>query len=453
MKSSIELQVISYMLHNPFSEETNKLLEYDEAYYDAFKNEIKFIFKHFDTTGKVPDIFTFTAQFPDLDEALPLVKEPLSWLCDQLELNKLRIDLVTMFNDVTSLGEGDARDGWDLVEMRCEQRHKLDRSKPMNIAKDVEERSRLVQEYSKQTRIPTGFDAIDKAMYGGLSTVEELLLLLARTGSGKSWICTKMMESAQYHGFNAAYYSPEMQASYIGTRFDTWRGHFANSQLFQGQYTEEYMKHLEELKKESADAFVIEDKDAPDNVVTVPFLRSFVKNNKIKLLIIDGLSYMIDVRARKGDSDSTKYKNICEDLFRLSKQCGCAVVVVVQANRATKDTKADKGVPFPDTYNIEGSDHPARIATQIFAIRQIFEKHILDIRLEKARNAQNQKPLFSYAWNINTGTLDYLPSNEELPTVSTPVVSSGFTAPDISGLNTTATVEDIGLDIDDNVEF
>lgn len=135
----------------------------------------------------------------------------------------------------------------------------------------------------------------------------------------------------------------------------------------------------------------------------------------------------------------------------MSKECGCAIAVAVQANRATKDSKDEKGEPFPNLYNIEGSDHPARIATQVFAIRQIFEKHILDIRLEKSRNAQNQKPMFSYNWNINTGVADYIPNTEDLPTVSTPVVNSGLNTPDISGLTSSEDFED---DIDlSSIEF
>jgi hypothetical protein len=134
----------------------------------------------------------------------------------------------------------------------------------------------------------------------------------------------------------------------------------------------------------------------------------------------------------------------------MSKQCGCAVIVVVQANRATKESKDEKGEPFPNLYNVEGSDHPARICTQAFAIRQVFDKHILDIRLEKARNAMNQKPIFSYKWDINAGNLEYVPNPDELPVASTPVVDSGFqTTNGISSLS----VNDIELDIDEDVDF
>ena len=117
--------------------------------------------------------------------------------------------------------------------------------------------------------------------------------------------------------------------------------------------------------------------------------------------------------SKKSDTDYTKYKNLCTDLFRLSKQFGCAVVVAMQANRETKESKDDKGDPFPSLYNVEGSDHPGRIATQAFSLRQIFDKHVLDIRLEKSRIANNQKPVLSYAWDVNTGNMQYLPGGDD----------------------------------------
>ena len=285
-------------------------------------------------------------------------------------------------------------------------------------------------------------------MYGGLSTIEELLLIVARTNSGKSWICTKMMESAQRNGFPVLYYSPEMQASYLGTRFDTWRGHFQNNLLYQGKYSEQYEDYIRRLQDENVSAFVLEDKDMSEGNVNVPALLSLVKRYGIKELIIDGLSYMEDTK--RSDTDYIKYKNICLDLFKLSKQCGCAVVIAMQANRETKNIKDDKGDALPTLYEIEGSDHPARIATQAFSVRQIFDKHVLDIRLEKSRIANNQKPILSYSWDVNTGNMQYLPGGEDDPVaqVLTPVtpsvnVTSHVSASDSSVLDDNSFEDDV----------
>lgn len=448
MITSIELQVISRILTTELLEEAETLCGFDESYYSVFKPHIQFILNHKEKYNDVPDVFTFTAKFPDI--TLVKVQEPLSYLTEEMNKNKQHIILLETFNKLKELGSEDVTDAWAYLERQCERVAMLDSSQPLDLVKNAQERSRQVIEYSKQRRIPTGFAEIDKVMYGGFSTVEELVILVARTNTGKSWVGTRMMETAQKNGFPVLYYSPEMQASFLGTRFDTWRGNFKNSQLHQGKYNEQYYEYLKNLKSEETSAFVLEDKDAPNEEINVPFLKKLVKKHGIKLLVIDGLSYMEDSSGKKGDSDYIKYRNLCADLFRLSKQCGCAVVIMMQANRETKNNKDDKGEVFPNIYNVEGSDHPARIATQVFAMRQIFDKHVLDIRLEKSRNANNQKPTFSYAWDVDTGNMQFLPSADKSGTATiTPIINPGLT-----NVDAVTQTDDIVLDdSDEEVEF
>lgn len=447
MITSIELQVISKLLTSDSEDEIKELIQFDSSYYSIFKPHIQFILNHFYKYNDTPDVFTFQSEFPDV--TLVTVSEPLTYLCQEMRKNKQHIILIETFNKLKDLGSGDVSDAWKYLSAQCDRVNQLDSTAPLDIVKEAKKRSDEVAEYSKKARIPTGFPEIDKLMYGGLSTVEELLLILARTNTGKSWVCTKMMESAQKNGFPVLYYSPEMKASFIGTRFDTWRAHFQNSKLFQGKYDDNYLDYLKALAMQETSAYVLEDSDMPDDEVNVPNIQNMVERYKIKLLIIDGLSYMSD--SRKSDTDYVKYKNLCTDLFKLSKKYGCAVVIAMQANRATQETKDDKGQPFPSLYNLEGSDHPGRIATQAFSLRQVFDKHVLDIRLEKSRMANNQKPICSYAWDVNTGNMQYLPGGDDddpmnnsitPPTVNLPQVTSHIT-------------NDIDLDDidDDDVEF
>ena len=454
MISSIELQVISKILTTEDENEVNTLCFYDPSYYSVFKEHIEFILHHREVNGQVPDVFTFQAQFPDI--TLVRVTEPLSYLIRELKKNKQHIILLETFNKLKDLGSGDVTEAWQYLSLQCEKASQLDNSTPLDIVKDARFRSEQVREFSKQSRIPTGFDEIDKLMYGGLSTVEELLIILARTNTGKSWVCTRMMESAQRHGFPVLYYSPEMQASFLGTRFDTWRSHFQNNQLFRGNYTDQYLEYLDKLSEEETSAFVLEDKDVSEGSVSVPGLEHIVSKYGIKLLIIDGLSYMEDVHKSRSDYD--KYKNICLDLFKLSKKYGCAVVVAMQANRETRDNKDDKGDPFPNLYNAEGSDHPARIATQAFALRQVFDKHVLDIRLEKSRMANNQKPVLSYAWDVNTGNMQYLPGDDADDPISNVITPSAVmnTQSNISvdaDKLIDSSIDTDELDFDEDVEF
>lgn len=448
MITSIELQVISKLLTTDDPSVVEQLLQFDGSYYSVFRPHIEFIIKHHQQYGNIPDVFTFQAEFPDIN--LVQVGESAEFISNEMRKNKQHILLLETFNKLKDLGSGDISEAWDYLQHQCDKAHSLDNTRPMDLVKDARVRAAEVVEFSKQKRIPTGFPEVDKLMYGGLSTVEELLVIIARTNTGKSWVCTKMMESAQSNNFPVLYYSPEMRAAFLGTRFDTWRNHFQNSQLFQGNYTAQYYEYLKSLSKEETAAFVLEDKDVSEGAVTVSVLDRLVARNRIRLLIIDGLSYMVD--EMRADSDYIRYKNICAGLFQLSKKHQCAVVVVMQANRETRETKDDKGDVFPTMYNAEGSDHPSRIATQVFSLRQVFDKHVLDIRLEKSRMANNQKPVLSYAWDPNTGSCRYLPDGENDPVSSMPATTpSVATSPNI-GIHHTAP-DDISLDDDDDVEF
>ena len=628
MTSSVELQVISKILTTDSSIELDRLCAYDESYYAVFKEHIRFILEHKQQYGDVPDVFTFQAKFEDI--VLVQVNEPIQFLEDGLRKNKQQILLLETFNKLSDLGSADVSEAWEYLSNQVDRASELDTSQPLNIVKDADKRAQQILEFNKQKRIPTGFKQIDKCLYGGLSTVEELLVIIARTNSGKaqplwskvltphgwktmgevqigdtligknndngkviqifpqgvkdyyrvhfddgtyaeccddhlwevvdidkrinhisdeyevlklsnirksdttytvdlcgqlefdatilfpneveyaqangyfvttenvidsnrsykiitrieyvgktecqcilldneshtyitdgytvthnSWVCTKMMESAQANGFPVLFYSPEMQSCFIGARFDTWRSHFKNSDLFRGNYTEEYLNYLKDLAQNSTDAFVVEDKDMSEGKTTVSGLERLVKKHHIKLLIVDGLSYIAE--EKKAANDSIKYKDICNGLFRLSKTYGCAVVVAMQANRDTKETKDEKGLPFPTMHEAESSDHPARIATQVFTMRQIFEKHIMDIRLEKSRTAANTRPVFSYSWDPNTGNMEYVENVEEsantpVPTsTSVPTVSSTISIGNTS--NTIDGFDSLDDDDDDDIEF
>lgn len=739
MISSVELQAISRILTTESDEEINTLCSYDDSYYAVFNDQINFILDHRSKYGQVPDVFTFQAEFPDLE--LVKVREPISYIETELKKNKQFIILNETFNKIKDLSSGDVSVTLQYLQSQCEKAQQLDSCQPLDIVHQAKERAKTVEELSKQARIPTGFAEIDKLMYGGLSTVEELLLIVARTNSGKAqplwskvltpsgwkkmgdiqigdvvvgqnndngrvveifpqgvkdyyritfndgtyaeccddhlwnvldsdrrqrsnpnygeyltlttkelrttldrrysvdisepiefdvpfdeeneldgyllgvilgdgeldgknfvlsklieygltdkksttrfipkhyltapvhvrkallaglvdtnghvpdpdegvwefdtdseqlaldfaelarslgvmikvsesrhlicrsifnpfilsskaekyhhdatkryckmiesielvgqtecqcimldnkshtyitddyilthntWVLTKMMEASQKNGFPVLFYSPEMQGSFLATRFDTWRIHFPNSQLHQGKYDEQYWNYLEDLSKQETSAYILEDKDMTEGEVNVRGLENLVRALGIKLLIIDGLSYMADVN--KADTDYIRYKNICNGLFKLSKQYHCAVVIAMQANRETRECRDDKGDPFPNLYNVEGSDHPARICTQAFAIRQVFDKHVLDIRLEKSRNANNQKPVLSYSWDINTGNMQYLPNSDAL---DSPVAGGNSIAPvNISGVlskQVSAPTTDLSDDdFDEEVEF
>lgn len=444
MNSAIELQIISKILTSDDEVLVNDLCGFDSSYYSVFKRQIEFILDHVSRFGSVPDVFTFTAEFPDVT-LVEVSREPREFLISELKRNKQRILLLETFNKLKDLGSGDVTDAWAYLSQQCDLSASLEDTAPMNIIADADVRAEQVKEWAKQKRIPTGFPELDKLTYGGWSTVEELVSIVASTNSGKSWMAAKSLEAAHKAGFPCAIYSPEMQASYFATRFDTWRAHFKNSELFQGKYTDDYMQYISALRNDPVPAFIIEDKDMPDGV-SPRHLETFIKKHGIKLLIVDGISYMSD--DKRASSDYERLTHIAKDLFQVSKKYGCAIVVMVQANRETKDAKDEKGVPFPSIYNVAGAFSIIQISTQAFAMRQLFDKHVFELKLEKTRMAKNDKNILSYSWDVNTGNMQYMQGDqEEDPMVDTPTadIITNPIGPDNTGLDLSGE--------DDNVEF
>ena len=450
MNSSIEIQVISKILTSEDTALVNELCSFDSSYYAVYKKQIEFILNHLNRYGTVPDVFTFDAEFPEV-ALVDVSREPREFLIDEIKRNKQRLLLVETFNTLKDLGSGDVTDAWEYLNRQCDASAKLLGNKPMNIIAQAQERAEQVKLWAKQARIPSGFAELDKLMYGGWSTVEEFAVFIASTNSGKSWCCAQMMEAAHRAGFPVALYSPEMRSEYFATRFDTWRGHFKNSELFQGKYTDDYEKYIETLANDPVPAFIIENKHMPEGVSPL-HIGNFIKQNNVKLLIVDGISYMSD--DRKSSSDYERLGHIAWDLFEVSKKHGCAVVIAAQANRASKESKDEKGVPFPTIYDIAGSFAINQVATQVFALRQIFDKHVFEIRLEKTRMAKNNKDILSYSWDVNTGNRQYMAGGaDEDPMIDTPdtadiLPTTDGPVPDI--------LKDLDLDLDDKgngVEF
>ena len=161
-------QDVDYIVINDCStdneEEINTLLTFDSSYYSVFKPQIEFIFKHKDTYGDVPDVFTFQAEFPEV--TLVQVTESLKYITSEMRKNKQHIILLETFNKIKDLGSGDVSEAWQYISNQCERVSRLDATEPMDIIKDAKVRADQVLEFSKQTRIPTGFPEIDKLMYG-----------------------------------------------------------------------------------------------------------------------------------------------------------------------------------------------------------------------------------------------------------------------------------------------
>ncbi|MBO4542249.1 MAG: hypothetical protein J5725_03615 [Bacteroidales bacterium] len=380
----------------------------DETYFHPYEKEFNFIQDHFSKYKVVPDVETFVAEFPDF--SIFECNEPEQYLLDAMNEERLYSLAVPIIQRSADILRGNSNDAVEFLMGKLPSLNRQIGIKTTDIIAQAQER---FASYEKKLNgddrdfcITTGFREMDDVIHG-FSRGEELVVLFARTNQGKSWVLTKMLTHAWQIGMNVGFVSPEMSADKIGYRFDTIYKHFNNSALDWGKPCDGYEDYVKELSSRS-NKFCVSTPMDFGNEITVNKLRTFVEINKIDILGIDGISYIIDKRKNKFDNRQAELTHISEDLFALSLELKIPIIIVVQANR--DGVKVNGG--NLELENIRDADGIAYNASKVIAIRQKADEEILQLTIKKNRNGMVGGK-FIYHWKPATGEFEYIPSEDD----------------------------------------
>ena len=379
-------------------------------YFVGYENEYEFIENHIKQYGNVPDQATFLTKFPDFE--IVECTESDKYLVDTIREEYLYYKSIPVLQKAADLLKSDSNSaaiyminalknlqpnymlgGTDIVSQGYDRYNKfIDR-----------------KEHQKEWFFTSGFEELDDLIHG-IQREEELVVIVARTNQGKSWVLEKMCTHVWQLGFNIGYISPEMGAVNIGYRFDTLHKNFSNKGLMWGKNDiedSEYKTYIEQLKSHK-NKFMVATPNDFDRQITVTKLRNWIQQYKLDLIAIDGITYITDERYRKGDNKTTTLTNISEDLMSLSMEMKVPILVVVQANRGAVQNDNDSA---PELETIRDSDGIAMNASKVLSIRQT-KDGVLKIEVKKQRfGAVGGKLL--YNWDINTGTFNFIPSYDD----------------------------------------
>lgn len=406
----IALQVLSKVL----TTQDNALIlsnNLTKEYFVGYESEYEFIQEHFEKYGNIPDKATFLAKFPEIE--LVEVQESDRYLVDTIREEYLYNKSVPVVQEVARLLTLDANAASEYMLSQLPQLQPKYTTQGIDIIQQSQQRYEQYMERRERQRdwyFPTGFDELDKIIHG-IERQEELMVLFARLGQGKSWILEKICMNVWNLGFNVGYISPEMSASSIGFRFDTLYKNYSNKSLLWGNddiEDEGYKGYLEELAQ-NKNKFVVATTADFDRSVTVSKLRNFVKQNDLHLLAIDGIKYLTDERGKRNDNLTTTLTNVSEDLIQMSVELKIPILVVVQANRGGVLEQGEEGTP--EIENIRDSDGIAQNATKVIALRQK-QEGLLEMGIKKQRFGQTGGKL-NYEWDINTGRFTFVPSYDD----------------------------------------
>ena len=402
----VDLQILNRVL-----EENSLRLVTDnnltEAHFAAYSDEFDFIKNHFDKYGKAPDRATMAAKFPEFE--FIKCSEPDDYLIKTIQEEHLYFEAVPVIQKAASLLKTDSMEAVKYIRAELQRLEKNISIGGYDIIANSGDRLKEIQRrQEKQYFVPTGFDELDRLLFGWKSG-EELVTWLGRTNEGKSWVVEKCLEGCWSQGYPVGLYSGEMSRTSVAFRFDALHRNFSNSLLSAGRVNEaQYKDYLDLLRKNPTPFFVITPKDL-GGPATVSQLRDFAERNGIKVLGVDQYSLMRDERARKGQQTRLDYAHISEDLFLLSDRLKIPVIAAAQANRAAVAKGEDDKVGAPKIEHLAESDAVAQNSSKVISIKN--SDGILEMNVLKNRDGAKGFTL-TYRWDIDSGEFTYIPNSE-----------------------------------------
>lgn len=401
----VSLQILNKIL----SEKSFNLVlknNLDIDYFLGYENEFTFIKNHYEEYNQIPDIETFLDKFTEFE--ILEVQENDEYLISTIKEENLYSKSVPILKKMAEILKDDSNEAVKFLQNQLENLTIDDNIKTIDIVKNANLRLEELESRNNNDDwyITTGLEELDPII-NGFSRGEDLIVLFARTGQGKSWLLGKFLSHSWQIGNKVGYISPEMTPNKIGFRFDTLTNNFSNRSLVTAKEVdiENYKNHIEDLTKK--DGFFVSTPKDFKNEITINKLRNFVKMNKIDILGIDGIKYLKDERSKKGDNLTTTLTNISEDLMQLSIELKIPIIIVVQSNR-----EGAKNEDMPDITNIKDSDGISHNATKVISLKHIFKENILKILIAKNREGRTGQKL-TYNYDIDLGKFDYIPDDED----------------------------------------
>lgn len=399
----VELQILSKILKDK-NMSLLTLNNITDDYFITYQTEYEFIRDHVHKYGNVPDKETFLAKFPDF--TVVEVAETDKYLIDTFNEEHLYAKAVPVVSKIAELMQTDANAAIEYLGSQLDNLRVHSAVMGTDIISQARKRYEEYEEMRanpEKFQIPTGFDQLDKII-GGWRRGEELAVMFARTGQGKSWLLIKSLQHAWRLGYRVGLIEPEMSDVKTGYRFDTLYGHMSNRSMVRGEDLPEYEGYIKDLETRENPFFVVSPKEF-NRRITVSKLRSFIQTNNIDILGVDGISYLTDERMKRGDNRTSQLTNISEDLMDLSIELKVPIIVVAQSNReGAKDDDA------PGLENIRDSDGIAYNCSVAISARQ--KDSNVELNVRKNRNGVTGDKI-SYLWDIDTGKFTFVENDED----------------------------------------
>lgn len=377
-----------------------------DCFVEASK-EYEYLTDFYNVYNCVPDKETFLASFPNFK--LFTVEESSEAVINRIREENLFRKTVTVFNKASELISADANKGVQYLRsaiLALEPNYSI---KYTNIIAQAQERYDIWEDRFKNPElnyIGMPFKELEHDLYG-FRRGSELFLFLAKSSMGKSQVLTACAEYASSQGHRVGLISPEMDTLDIAYRFDTSRGHFSNKALQNGDAIVGYKKYIEELKNTNEALFVADINDF-NRQITIQKVENFIKQLKLDILFIDGLSYVKPDEITKGSTTADILGQTCVELLSLSTAMKIPIVCVVQARRRSSE-KRDEDLA-PDSESIYNSYQITQVATRIVSLNRVGPAMSFSIAKNRYGRDSGDGRVYIYNYDFDVLRWNFIPT-------------------------------------------
>lgn len=376
----------------------------NDEFFSDYKNEYNWITNHINKYGNCPDMESFVNKFPDFD--VVTVKEPISYLIDELYTDRNKRRLAKVFNQVRDLLNQDkTEEAMTLYTNAASDIVQSNHLETVDIFHDTSRYDAYTDRCNdfEKYYIKTGFKELDN-LIGGWDKHEELATIVARPGVGKSFVLQKVALAAAEQGLTVGIYSGEMSENKVAYRIDTLISNLSNTKIMKGNsdIQTQYKKYMEELPTKFKGTIKVLTPKMINGVAGVTALRAFIEKEKLDMLCVDQHSLLEDDRHAKNPVE--KAANISKDLKNLQVIKQIPIIAVSQQNRMSTENG-------PSTANVSQSDRISQDSTILIFLEQ--KDGVLTLNLVKSRDSGNGAKL-QYAVDFDKGIFKYIANSDNV---------------------------------------
>ena len=325
-----------------------------------FRNAISFIKDHVQEYNSMPTIEQIEAS---ADIKLEKVEEfnarHVEWFMDEFETFCRHKALEKAILDSTDLLE--SKD-YGTVEVKIKEASQIGLVKDLGLDYYDNPKERLEWIKNQAGAISTGWQAMDRKLYGGLNR-GELTFFAGGSGAGKSLFLQNLALNWSQSGLNTVLISLELSEQLCSMRLDS---------MISGYGTSEVMKNIEDVdlkvRTKGKGAGKLRVKQL-SNGVTANDIQSFLREYEIQsgvqvdAVIIDYLDLMMPVSKKVNPGDLfIKDKYVSEELRNLAVEWNVLMVTASQLNRG-----AVEEIEF-DHHHIAGGISKIQTADNVIGI-------------------------------------------------------------------------------------